>query len=100
MLPSRALIGKGLASLIAVIGSAILTLAITIALVRCTIVATSIDNLPLRTLAVIGDVIFGTMLLLGCIYLATHLAVRILGVGETNFPSLPGDVNQPEPRKN
>jgi hypothetical protein len=76
------------ASVIAVLGAAALTLASMIALVRGTISAVSIDQFPLRVLAVGADIIFGTVLLLGCIYLATHLAVKILGVGRVEFPPL------------
>jgi hypothetical protein len=57
---------------IAVIGAAVLTLATMVALVQGTILAVSIANPPLRILAVIADVLFGTVLLLGCIYLATQ----------------------------
>jgi hypothetical protein len=80
-----------LASLTAVLGAAALTLACMIALVQGTIQAVSIDPIPLRALAVAADLVFGTVLLLGCIYLATHLAVRILGVGNAEFPALPID---------
>jgi hypothetical protein len=85
---------KFFAYAIAVIGAAVLTLATMIALVQGTILAVSIANLPLRILAVVADVLFGTVLLLGCIYLATHLAVRLLGVGQAEFPPLPEDTNQ------
>ena len=91
------MIGKILASVIAVAGAAALTLATMIVLVRGTIIAVSITNLPLRILAVAADVLLGTMLLLGCIYLATHLAVRIFGVGHADFPPLPEDTHQTEP---
>ena len=85
---------------IAVIGATALTLATMIALVQGTILAVSIANLPLRIAAVSADVLLGTTLLLGCIYLATHLAVRILGVGQAEFPSLPEDTNQIDLPKN
>jgi hypothetical protein len=49
------------------------------------------EQFPLRVLAVTADLILGTILLLGCIYLATHLAVRIVGVGRAEFPPLPID---------
>jgi hypothetical protein len=78
---------------IAVIGAAVLTLATMIALVQGTILAVSVANLPLRVLAVAADVLFGTVLLLGCIYLATHLAVRILGVGDAEYPPLLEDTD-------
>ena len=80
---------KILASVTAVLGAAALTLASLIALVQGTIRAVSIDQIPLRVLAVAADLVLGTVLLLGCIYLATHLAVRILGVGDAEFPPLP-----------
>jgi hypothetical protein len=85
---------------IAVIGAAALTLATMIALVQGTILAVSIANLPLRIAAVAADTLLGTTLLLGCIYLATHLAVRILGVGQADFPPLPEDTNQTDLPKN
>ena len=80
-----------LASITAVLGAAALTLASMIALVLGTIRAVSIDDIPLRVLAVAADLVLGTVLLLGCIYLATHLAVRIVGVGHAEFPPLPVD---------
>jgi hypothetical protein len=82
---------KILASIAAVLGAAVLTLTCMIALVQGTIRAVTIDQTPLRILAVVADFVLGTVLLLGCIYLATHLAVRILGVGQTEFPPLPID---------
>jgi hypothetical protein len=91
---------KIFACVTAVIGAAALTLATMIALVRGTILAVSIADLRLRILAVAMDVFFGTVLLLGCIYLATHLAVRILGVGQAKFPPLPEDTNQTDLPKN
>lgn len=75
-----------------------MTLATMVALVRGTILAISIGGMPLRLLAVIADFVIGTVLLLGCIYLATHLAVVILGVGRAPFPPLPKDEYRSEPR--
>ena len=89
---------KILACVTAVIGAAVLTLAATIALVQGTIVAVSIASLPLRVLAVVADVLLGTALLVGCIYLATHLAVGILGVGHAEFPPHSGGL-QVEPAR-
>jgi hypothetical protein len=82
---------KIFASVTAVVASAALSLATMIALVRSTILAVSIGNLPLRILAVCADIVFGTILLLACIYVATHLAVKVLGVGNAEFPPLPQD---------
>jgi hypothetical protein len=76
---------KILAGVTAVTGAAALTVATMIALVRGTIFIVSIGDPLLRVLAVIADVILGTVVLVGCIYLATHLAVRILGVGNAEF---------------
>jgi hypothetical protein len=87
-----------LASVTAVLGAAALTLACMIALVQGTIRAVSLDQIPLRVLAVTADFILGTVLLLGCIYLATHLAVRIVGVGQAEFPPLPVDEYSSEVR--
>jgi hypothetical protein len=64
-----------------------------IALVQGTIMAVSVVNLPVRVLAVFADLVLGTLLLLGCIYLATRWAVRILGVGNAEFPTLPSDAS-------
>ena len=83
---------------IAVLGAAGLTLACTIALVQGTIRAISIDSFPLRALAVATDLLLGTVLFLGCIYLATHLAVLLLGVGNAEFPALPVDEYSSEVR--
>jgi hypothetical protein len=87
-----------LASVTAVLGAAALTLACMIALVQGTIRAVSIDQIPVRVLAIAADFILGTVLLLGCIYLATHLAVRIVGVGQAEFPPLPVDEYSSEVR--
>jgi hypothetical protein len=73
----------------AVLGSAALTLACLIALVQGTILAVAIQQIELRLLFLVADFVIGTAALIGCIYLATHLAVRILGVGQVEFPALP-----------
>jgi hypothetical protein len=91
-------IARILSSLVAVLGAAAITLSALIALVEGTIRALSIDPLPLRALAIAADLLFGTLLLLGCIYLATHLAARILGVGNAEFPALPVDEYSSEVR--
>jgi hypothetical protein len=85
-----------LASVTAVLGSAALTLAAMIALMHATVRAVSIGQVPLRVLAVAADLLLGTILLLGCIYLATHLAVLILGVGDAAFPPLPEEDGSPD----
>ena len=92
--------GKVFAYVTAVIGAAVVTLATMIALVQGTILAVSIANLPLRVVAVAADVLLGTALLVGCIYLTTHLAVRLLGVGNADFPPLPEDTSRTDLPKN
>ena len=82
---------KALASATAVLAAAGLTLACLIALVQGTIRAVGLGNIWLRALAVVAVLVFGTVLLLGCIYLATRLAVLIVGVGNAKFPDLPVD---------
>jgi hypothetical protein len=57
--------------------------------VQGSIVAVSIQQIEVRLLALVADFVIGTTALIGCIYLATHLAVRILGVGQAEFPPLP-----------
>jgi hypothetical protein len=83
------MISRILASMTAVLGAAGLTLACLIALVQGTIRAVELESLPLRALAVAADLLLGTVLLVGCIYLATRLAVLIVGVGHAEFPAFP-----------
>ena len=85
------MISRILASMTAVLGAAGLTLACLIALVQGTIRAVELESLPLRVLAVAADLLLGTVLLVGCIYLATRLAVLIVGVGDAEFPAFPID---------
>jgi hypothetical protein len=92
--------GKFFACGAATIGAAVLTLVTMIALVQGSIFAVSIANLALRIVAVGADIVLGTILLVGCIYLATHLAVRILGVGQAEFPPLPEHTSQGDLPKN
>ena len=84
---ARVLVGvRILSSMAAVFGSATLTLACLIALVQGTIYALSLEQTALRLLAIAADFVVGTSALIGCIYLATHLAVRFVGVGQAEFP--------------
>jgi hypothetical protein len=92
-------IARILAGVIAVVGAAALTLGAVIALVWVTIDLVAIENIPLLVMAVVGDVLLGTLLLVACIYLATHLAVRILGVGHSPLPELPSQMSQDESPK-
>ena len=74
-----------------VLGAAALTLAAIVVLVQTTIRVVSIGSIPLRILAGVAEIVFGTLLLLGCIYLATRLTVAVLGTGRGDLPPLPGD---------
>jgi hypothetical protein len=84
-------IRKALARVVAVIVAAVLTLAALLALVQGTVDAISLDRWPLRVLAVLADIALGIFLLVGCVWIATRMAVLILGVGNAEFPPLPED---------
>jgi hypothetical protein len=88
------MIVKIFARVAAVVGAAAITLATMLALVKGTILAVAIGDLRWRVVAACADIVLGTILLVACIYLATHLTVRILGVGNAEFPPLP---DQPLP---
>ncbi len=81
--------GKILIALVAVLAAASLTLGAVFAVVWGTMAAISVGNVSLRILAVAADALLGSLLLIGCIYLATQLAVRTLGVGCAEFPTPP-----------
>jgi len=48
-------------------------------LVQATIYVTAISSTALRTVAIGAELLLGVVLLLGTVWLATHLAVRIFG---------------------
>lgn len=48
-------------------------------LVQATIYVTAISSTALRAVAVAAELLLGVVLLLGTVWLATHLAVRIFG---------------------
>jgi hypothetical protein len=81
--------GKLLIALVAVLVAASLTLGAVFTVIWGTLAAISVGNLFLRILAVAADALLGSLLLIACIYLATQLAVRILGVGSAEFPLPP-----------
>jgi len=54
-----------------------LTIAAVVVLVRATIVITAMPNPSLRVLAILAELVLGTLWLLGVIYAATHVAVLI-----------------------
>jgi hypothetical protein len=56
-----------------------LTLAAMFTLVRATVFVTSIESPLPRAAAIAAEMLLGVVLLLGTVWLATHLAVRIFG---------------------
>jgi hypothetical protein len=57
-----------------------MTLAAMFTLVRATLYVTSIPSPLQRAVAIAAELLLGVVLLLGTVWLATHLAVRIFGV--------------------
>ena len=64
-----------------------MTLAAMFTLVRATVYVTSIESPLQRAIAIAAELLLGVVLLLGTVWLTTHLAVRIFGVKE---PAPPG----------
>jgi hypothetical protein len=58
-------------------------------LVRATLYVTSVASPVERWVAIGAELLLGVILLLGTVWLATHLAVRIFGVKEPNLPGGP-----------
>lgn len=56
-----------------------MTLGAMLVLVRATLEVAQMSNPLLRALAVVAELVLGVVLLVGTVYLATHLAVRIFG---------------------
>ena len=59
-----------------------MTLAAMFSLVRATSYVTSLESPVQRTVAIGAELLLGVVLLLGTVWLATHLAVRIFGKKE------------------
>jgi hypothetical protein len=66
-----------------------MTLGAMFTLVRATLYVTSIPSPLQRTVAIAAELLLGVVLLLGTIWLATHLAVRIFGKKEPPPPGAP-----------
>jgi len=66
-----------------------MTLAAMFTLVRTTVYVTSIESSLQRAIAIAAELLLGVVLLLGTVWLATHLAVRIFGVKEPTAPGGP-----------
>jgi hypothetical protein len=62
-----------------------MTLAAMFILVRATVYVTSLEY-PERIAAMAAELLLGVVLLLGTVWLATHLAVRIFGKTDTSAP--------------
>jgi hypothetical protein len=79
-----------LASVLTTILIVAMTLAAMFILVRATVYVTSLES-PLQRAAAMGaELLLGVVLLLGTVWLATHLAVRIFAAKES--PSVGGPV--------
>ena len=72
--------------------TALLTVAMTLVamlvLVQATLTVAQMTNPMLRALAVAAELVLGVVLLVGTVYLATRLAVRIFGGGPTDYPPM------------
>jgi hypothetical protein len=78
-----------LASILTTILILAMTLAAMFTLVRTTVYVTSIESPLQRAIAVAAELLLGVILLLGTVWLATHLAVRIFGVKESSTQGAP-----------
>lgn len=67
------------ASVLTIILIVALTLAAMFTLVRVTVYVTSIASPVHRSAAIAAELLLGVILLLGTVWVATHLAVRIFG---------------------
>ena len=68
---------KLLIAILATVLVIVTTLAAILVLVQATIHVAAMTNPMLRAAAVLAELMLGVVLLLGTLYLATHLAVRI-----------------------
>ncbi len=73
---------KALASALAVLLIVAMTLGAMYILVRATLIVTSLSSPVARAVAIAAELVLGVVLLLGTVWLATHLAVRIFGPGD------------------
>jgi hypothetical protein len=77
--------------ILASVFTTLLTIAMTLGamftLVRATVYVTSVQSPIQRTAAIGAELVLGVVLLLGTVWLATHLAVRIFG---KKTPPAPG----------
>lgn len=84
-----------LASIVTTILIVAMTLGAMFLLVRTTVYVTSLES-PLHRAAGMGaELLLGVILLLGTVWLATHLAVRIFGSKEPPFMGPPDPLSKP-----
>jgi hypothetical protein len=79
-----------LASIVTTILIVAMTLGAMFTLVRATVFVTSIPSPLQRAIAIAAELLLGVVLLLGTVWLATHLAVRIFSVKDA--PSTGGPI--------
>lgn len=77
------------ASIITTILIVAMTLGAMFTLVRATVFVTSIPSPLQRAIAIAAELLLGVVLLLGTVWLATHLAVRIFSVKDASSPGGP-----------
>jgi hypothetical protein len=63
-----------------------MTLGAMFILVQATDYVTSLESPVQRVVAIVAELVLGVVLLLGTVWLATHLAVRIFAKNEPNAP--------------
>lgn len=80
---------KILASILTTALTIAMTLAAMFVLVDATLKVTSIASPLQRAIAIAAEIVLGIVLLLGTVWLATHLAVRIFRVQEPPAPGGP-----------
>jgi hypothetical protein len=83
---------KALASAFAALLIVTMTLGAMYVLVHTTVVVTSLASPLARAFAVAVELVLGVVLLLGTVWLATHLAVRIFGPGGDTPDHEPGRI--------
>jgi hypothetical protein len=86
--------GKIIAAVLTTVLICALTLAALYILIAATEYVTAIESVPLRTAAVGAEIVLGVVVLLGTVWVGTHLAVRIFGPKSPKPQSTPdGPVN-------
>jgi len=78
-----------LASILTTILIVAMTLAAMFTLVSATVYVSTLDSPVDRTLAIAAELVLGVVLLLGTVWLATHLAVRIFGKAPSSSSGAP-----------